>query len=100
MKQNPVITTNDQRLAGRLATLMRVGTVSIAMLLVAGTVCSWTDADVAATILLSAGCGLLVLLPVVRLVMMVDHFARSADKPFVVITALVLVLIAAGALIG
>lgn len=90
----------DRRLARNIAVLMRTGTAVASVLLTAGAVLMPLEADLPATILLTAGCGLLVALPVARLTMMVGHFARLADRRFVGITLAVIVLVVAGGAIG
>lgn len=96
----PTPTAADQPLAGRIATLMRIGTAVAASLLVAGTIARYASAGVAHTILLTAGCSLLVLLPVIRLTMMAGYFVRLGDRGFAVITVLVLALVLTGAAAG
>ncbi len=53
-----------------------------------------------ATTLLTGGCVLLVLFPVIRLTMMTSHLARLANKGFVAITLGVLALVIAGGVVG
>ncbi|MFD6178588.1 MULTISPECIES: hypothetical protein [unclassified Isoptericola] len=91
---------HDRALAGRLATLMRGGTAAAVALLVVGVVLLAAGARLPSTVALTAGCAALVLLPLVRLVLMLRHFARRSDTPFVVITALVIGLVVAGAAAG
>ncbi|SDC62932.1 Protein of unknown function [Sanguibacter gelidistatuariae] len=91
---------DDQPLAGRIATLLRVGTAIAALLLTAGTIALYTGAVLAHQILLTAGCSLLVLLPVIRLTMMAGHFVRQGDKRFAIITVSVLILVLTGAAAG
>ncbi|MFD4405258.1 hypothetical protein ACFWPH_21095 [Nocardia sp. NPDC058499] len=90
----------DAALAERLATLMRVGTASTTGLLVVGVVLRAAGAHQPSTIALVAGCGLLVLLPLVRLVVMLGEFARQADRRFVALTAAVIGLVIIGGAIG
>lgn len=90
----------DRQLAGRIATLMRIGTAIAAALLTAGAVVAVVRPGSAATILLTAGCALLVLLPVIRLAMMAGHFVRLADRPFVAITLAVIVLVMISGVVG
>src|SRR5690625_3347225 len=52
------------------------------------------------TVLLAGGCGLLVVLPIIRLVMMAGHFARHAERHFTAITLTVLALILIGGAAG
>lgn len=92
--------TKDRRLAASIATVMRIGTTVASALLVAGTVLASLLPGPAVTTLLAAGCGLLVLLPVIRLAMMTGHFARLADTSYVLITLAVLALVIAGGVIG
>lgn len=90
---------NDQRLAGRIATLMRIGTASAAVLLSVGALLLYFQAGTATTVFLTGGCALLILLPVIRLVMMAVHFAQT-NRPFAHVSALVLVLVLAGTVAG
>ncbi|WP_280418448.1 hypothetical protein [Nocardia carnea] len=90
----------DAALAERLATLMRVGTASTTGLLIVGVVFRAAGAYQPSTIALVAGCGLLVLLPLLRLVVMLGDFARQADRQFVVWTAVVIGLVIAGGAMG
>lgn len=92
--------TEDRRLALSIATLMRIGTVIASALLVAGATIAYLLPGLTATILLTGGCGLLVLLPVIRLAMMTGHFVRLTDKGYVVITIAVLVLVIASGVVG
>lgn len=92
--------TEDRRLALRIAELMRIGTVIASALLVAGAAVAYLQPGLTATILLTGGCGILVLLPVIRLAMMTSHFARLTDKGFVIITLGVLALVIAGGAVG
>ncbi|GAA1720304.1 hypothetical protein GCM10009809_15060 [Isoptericola hypogeus] len=90
----------DEALARRIAVLMRVGTATGTGLLVAGVACLGAGAHRPSAVSLVAGCSVLVLLPLVRLVMMLDDFARRADTRFVVLTAVVIGLVVAGAAVG
>lgn len=92
--------TQDRPLALRIATLMRIGTAIASALLVAGATLAYLLPGLTATTLLTGGCALLILLPVVRLTMMTSHFARLADKGFVAITLGVLALVIAGGVVG
>lgn len=91
--------SGDRALAARVAVLMRAGTLVAAVLLVAG-VAFWGLARGVATVLLTSGCLLLLLLPVARLVMMLRHFAEAGSARFVLVTALVLLLVLVGAAVG
>ncbi|MGW3549176.1 hypothetical protein ACWDHH_15610 [Janibacter hoylei] len=79
---------------------MRIGTVIASALLVAGAAVAYVQPGLTSKILLTGGCGLLVLLPVIRLAMMTGHFARLTDKGFAVITVAVLVLVIASGVVG
>ncbi|GMA42182.1 hypothetical protein GCM10025883_42270 [Mobilicoccus caccae] len=79
---------------------MRVGTVVAAFLLTGGAVLLSTQMVGAATVLLAGGCGLLILLPVIRLAMMAIHFARLTDKRFVLITIAVVTFVFMGGVVG
>ena len=92
--------TAEQILAARIAVLMRLGTVVAAILLAVGTALWAAGQGRGAAVLLTGGCGLLVLLPVIRLVMMVDHFARRPQRVLVLAALAVLVLVLAGAVVG
>jgi len=100
MREAGTAVTTDRRLAERVAVMLRIGTVVSAMLLAAGAVAGYERAGPAATILLAGGCGVLLLLPVIRLAMMAGHFARLADRRFVAVTLTVLLLVLAGAVTG
>jgi uncharacterized membrane protein len=90
---------DDRRLAGRIAMLMRVGTVAAAVLLSAGAVFLFFHVGTEAEVFLSGGCAILVLLPMIRLVMMTVHFART-NKPFVPVSVLVILFVFAGTAAG
>ena len=90
----------DAALAERLATLMRVGTASTTGLMIVGVVFRAAGAHQPSTIALVAGCGILVLLPLARLVVMLGDFARQADRRFVALTAVVIGLVIAGGAMG
>lgn len=79
---------------------MRVGTVIASALLVAGAAFAYLVPGLAATILLTGGCGLMILLPVIRLAMMAGHFARLGDTGFVVISVVVIGLVLGGGVVG
>lgn len=99
-QDTPSTMINDQPLASRIATLMRIGTVVASFLLTGGAVLLYTQMDRAATILLAGGCGLLILLPVVRLTMMAVHFTQLTDIRFVLITFAVVTFVIMGGVIG
>lgn len=90
----------DAALSRRLATLMRGGTAVAVALLGVGVILLAAGARLPSTLALAAGCTTLVLLPLARLVLMLRDFARRADTPFVVITAVVIGLVVAGAAAG
>lgn len=90
----------DAALAERLATLMRVGTASTTAFLVVGVILRATGAQRPSTIALAAGCSVLVLLPLVRLVIMLGDYARQADRRFVAVTAVVIGLVIVGGAMG
>jgi uncharacterized membrane protein len=89
----------DGALSLRIALLMRVGTVLAAVLLGVGVIFGAVGAQPASTALLVTGCATLVLLPVARLLLMADHFART-DRLFLWISVLVLALVVTGATVG
>lgn len=91
---------DDKTMARRIATMMRLGTAVASVLLVVGAILAYTDARLAGTVLLAGGCGLLVVLPIIRLVMMAGHFARHAERHFTAITLAVLALILIGGAAG
>lgn len=93
-------TTDDETMARRIATMMRLGTAAASVLLVVGAILAYTNAGLAGTILLAGGCGLLIVLPIIRLVMMAGHFARHAERHFITITLAVLALILIGGAAG
>lgn len=90
----------DQRLARAIAALMRAGTAVASALLAAGTILGSMREGVGAAILLTGGCALLIVLPVIRLAMMAGHFARLADTRYLLITIAVLTLVSAGGVTG
>lgn len=89
----------DRVLALRIALLMKFGTMAAAGLLSFGVVLLAFRVELA-TPVLAAGCALLVLLPLVRLVLMATHFARFHDGVFALTALLVLALVIAGAAVG
>lgn len=91
---------SDRRLARHIAALMRIGTLAGAILLAGGAIMGFTQVSNATTTLLIGGCGLLILLPVVRLIMMVGHYARWGDKRFALVALAVLCLVVAGGVLG
>lgn len=99
MNQHPSTPEPDGALARRIAVILRVGTVVAAALLSGGAVLSAFGAQQLGTVLLIAGCATLVLLPVARLLLMADHFART-DKLFLWVSLAVLALVIAGAAVG
>lgn len=90
----------DRRLKGRIATLMRAGTLIATFTFVAGALLGWTGASVASTTAVIAGCGVLVALPIARLFVMIGSFARRKDTLSLGITGLVIVLILVSATTG
>lgn len=92
--------TQDRQLALHIATVMRIGTAIASVLLIAGAALTYLQPGLTATTLLTSGCALLILLPLVRLTMMTSHFVRLADKGFVAITLGVLALVIAGGVVG
>ena len=93
-------TAGDQRLAHRIAAMMRIGTAIAAALLVAGTGFEYGGLTLAAKALFIGGCGLLILLPALRLAMMARHYVRHAQRYFAAITLTVLTLVIAGVVLG
>lgn len=92
--------SGDRRLALAIAALMRTCTIIAAALLVAGAVVAYFLPDLIATVLLAAGCALLVLLPLLRLAMMAGYFVRRGETTFVVVTVIVIGLVIAGGAMG
>lgn len=80
--------------------LMRVGLLLASGLLVSSVVLRGFGAAGVATGMTVAGCAALILLPVLRLLLMLGHFGRRSDRLYVAITAVVIVLVAAAAVIG
>ena len=70
------------------------------MLLVGAALLTWSGMASAATVAGIGGCGVLVLLPVLRLLLMLSHFGRRADRTYVGITALVIILVLSSAMTG
>lgn len=93
-------TGRDDRLAGHIAVLMRAGTITASVLLAVGGLCTYLVTGPAGTVLLTAGCGVLIGLPVIRLAMMTGHFSRLGDRTFTIITLTVLMLVIAGGVAG
>lgn len=101
MMEEPITTANrDRLLAGRIAALMRAGTAAVCMLLLTGVLLTGLGHATAGNAVLTLGFGLLILIPLTMLVVMIQHFAQSAQKGFVFLTALVIALIGTGALLG
>lgn len=96
---SPDLNSPDLLLARRIATLLRCGTIVAAVLFAAGAVLMVLHPG-AATWLLTAGCAVLVALPVVRLLVMTGHFARLRLRWLVAASVAVLALVVAGALSG
>lgn len=92
--------SGDHRLAGRIATLMRAGTAAVCMMLLAGVLLTGLGHATAGNAVLTLGFGLLILIPLTMLVVMIQHFAQSAQKGFVLLAALVIALIGTGAVCG
>lgn len=99
MNQHPSTQESDGALARRIAVVMRVGTAVAAALLSGGVVLNAFGAQQFGAVLLIAGCATLVLLPVARLFLMAEHFART-DRLFLWISLAVLALVLAGAAVG
>lgn len=97
-RQEPI--SVDAPLALHIARLMSVGTTVAAALLTLGALLAITGPTRAATPLLAAGCGLLVLLPAARLALMARHFAKLRDSRYTVVALVVLGLVAIGCSIG
>ncbi len=93
-------TAADADLGRRIATMMRVGNAAVAVLLGLGAACGYLHAGLVTTLLLTAGCGLMILLPVIRLAMMAGHFTRLVDHRFLAVTLTVLALVVAGGMSG
>lgn len=90
----------DEPLARRIAALMRIGTAAACVLLSIGAVLALLWPGPAATTLLTGGCALLILLPVIRLVMMAGYYARLAQKRYALISIAVLALVVASGVVG
>lgn len=91
--------TADRRTARSIATMMRVGTAGATILLFIAVIARWLD-DTTATVLLTAGCSVLIALPVVRLLMMAGYFARLHDLRYLLVTLTVLTLVMVGGVVG
>lgn len=94
------VRATDRLLSRRIAVLMRWGTLTATVLLIAGAILVWCTLALASSVAVVAGCGVLILLPVIRLLLMLISFARRADKPYMGITVLVLVFILTSAVTG
>jgi hypothetical protein len=90
----------DRTLSRLIAGLMRWGTLTSTTLLVGGAIFAWAGRATASTALVASGCGALILLPILRLLLMLIAFARRADKVYVAITVVVVTLILATAMTG
>lgn len=91
---------HDRQLRHRIATLMRWGTAAASVLFVTGALLGWAGAAVASMAGVVAGCGILVLLPFARLLLMLGAFARRRDGLYVGITTLVIALVVTSAATG
>lgn len=91
---------HDSGLRRRIATLMRWGTAAASVFFIAGALLGWAGAAVASTAGVVAGCGVLILLPFVRLLLMLGAFARRRDGLYVGITTLVITLVVTSAATG
>lgn len=91
----------DEHLARRIATVLRGGTALSVVLLCLGAVLGALDLYPTLThVTLVAGCGVVVLTPVLRIVLMAGHFARRRIWWLAVTSAAVLALVAVSALAG
>lgn len=93
-------TTDDRPLPRRIAVLFRIGLGLSSVLLVVGVVLRVLDTGAVGHGLVIAGCAVLILLPVLRLLLMVDHFGRRRNRTYLLISGLVLGLVAVAAVIG
>ncbi|MDX2969722.1 DUF1634 domain-containing protein [Kribbella solani] len=84
----------DRPLARQVVVLMRGGTLACVVLLIAGTILTWCDRDQIARVAITAGCAVLISLPVLRLLLMLHAFKRRADNIYTAITILVIAIIA------
>lgn len=94
------IGAKDRLLSRRIAVLMRWGTLTASILLIGGALLAWGGVASTSSVVIIGGCAVLILLPLFRLLLMLTDFARRADKPYVGITALVIILILAAATTG
>jgi len=90
----------DRALSRRIVALMRWGTLAASILLVGAAVLTWAGMASAASVAGVAGSGAFILLPLLRLLLMLSHFGRRTDRPYLGITALVIVLVLTSAITG
>jgi uncharacterized membrane protein len=87
----------------RLARLLHVGTGVASLVIAAGLALSLFNERTAlpiATQLVTAGIGLFILLPILRVIFMFTTYLRERDYQFAVAAAVVLLIIFAGSAIG
>ncbi|HXH35444.1 MAG TPA: hypothetical protein VNJ54_13730 [Plantibacter sp.] len=99
MNERSTAHEDERALARRIAVLMRIGTSMAAVLLTIGVTLLGAGAQTPGRGLITAGCAVLVLLPVARLVQMASHYAHT-DKVFMLVSLLVLALVVTGAVTG
>ena len=91
------------RIESLLAALLNVGTWFAAIVIAAGLVLSLfyqRTSFLTGAPIVTAGIGIFVLLPILRVIMMLTIFLKERDYQFAVVAAIVLLTISAGLAIG
>lgn len=91
------------RIEPLLARLLNVGTCVASMVIAVGLVLSLSNQQpplLIATQLITAGIGLFILLPILRVILMLTIYLKAGDYQFAVAAAVVLFTIFAGCAIG
>jgi uncharacterized membrane protein len=85
-----------------VAMLLRVGTVCACGLIAVGMLLGAGGSAVApgGHVFAKAGVALFILLPVARVVLLLGQFVRERDRTYALLSLLVLVIIAAGVIVG
>ena len=87
-------------LEDRLGSLLGRGTWLGCAAIAVGLVAQLLAWRVAGNALISAGIGIIIALPIIRVGAMLDYFARRKETRFAVLCAVVLVVVAVGMLLG
>ncbi|MDV6275528.1 DUF1634 domain-containing protein [Rhodococcus erythropolis] len=92
--------TSEGTLHSRLACVLQRGTLVAVTVTAVGMAAGFTTAHLLATVATMFGLLMFALLPVAVLVVAAHHFARKRDRTYLVLTAGVLVVVAANMLVG